>query len=158
MAQLLSILYPNVTKSAHREYLRKKLRFNFKMARVVRLTLAFMEWFFYNLIIRIKLYKIRYLTNLADKALLFPRNQAICLKIENFNELQLSQSLIFLLQFCTRFLLNNVYKRMFEIFLILFRSWVINKNIKSEFIETRSFLIFATQDLNKIKKTANTFS
>ena len=92
------------------------------MACVVRLKLAFIGVIFYSLIILIKLYKIRYLTNLADKALLFPRNQAICLKIENFNELQLSQSLIFLLQFCTRFLLNNVYKRMFEIFLILFRS------------------------------------
>ena len=33
---------------------------------------------FYNLVILIKLYKIWYLN--LDKALLFPRNQAICLK------------------------------------------------------------------------------
>ena len=49
-----------------------------KVARVVKLKLAFMEWFFYNLVVLIKLYKIRYLN--LDKALLLPRNQAICLK------------------------------------------------------------------------------
>ena len=49
-----------------------------KVARVVKLKLAFMESFFYNLVMLIKLYKIRYLD--LDKALLFPRNQAICLK------------------------------------------------------------------------------
>ena len=49
-----------------------------KMARMVKLKLAFMEWFFIYLVILIKLYKIRYLN--LDKALLFPRNLAICLK------------------------------------------------------------------------------
>ena len=49
-----------------------------KVARVVKLKLAFMESFFYNLVMLIKLYKIRYLD--LDKALLFPRNQVICLK------------------------------------------------------------------------------
>ena len=41
-----------------------------KVARVVKLKLASMEWFFYNQVILIKLYKIRYLN--LDKALLFP--------------------------------------------------------------------------------------
>ena len=50
-----------------------------------------------------KLYKIRYLN--LDKTLLFLRNQAICLKNQ---KLQQPQSLIFLLKFCTRFLLKNV--------------------------------------------------
>ena len=50
-----------------------------KVARVVKLKLASMEWFFYNQVILIKLYKIRYLN--LDKALSFPRNQFICLKI-----------------------------------------------------------------------------
>ena len=49
-----------------------------KMVRVVNLKLAFTDWFFYNLIILIKLSKIRYLN--LYKALLFPRNQVICLK------------------------------------------------------------------------------
>ena len=36
-----------------------------------------------------------------------------------------------MLKFCTRFiLLNNVYKRMFRIFYILFRTWVICQNQK----------------------------
>ena len=54
---------------------------SFKVARVVKLKLAFVEWFFYNLVILIKL------QNSLPKfrqALLFPRNQAICLKISKF--------------------------------------------------------------------------
>ena len=49
-----------------------------KVACVVKIKLAFMEWIFYSLVILIKLYKIRCLN--LDKALLFLRNQAICLK------------------------------------------------------------------------------
>ena len=61
-------------------------RFHFKVARVIKLKLAFMEWFFHNLATPIKLYKIWYLN--LDKALLLPRNQAIFVwKIENFDEL-----------------------------------------------------------------------
>ena len=52
--------------------------FWFKVARVVNLKLAFTEWFFYNLVILIKLCKIWYLN--LDKVLLFPRNWVICLK------------------------------------------------------------------------------
>ena len=52
-----------------------------KVARVFKLKLAFMEWFFHNLVILIKLYKIRYLN--LDKALLFPRKKAKCLNTES---------------------------------------------------------------------------
>ena len=45
----------------------------FKVACVVKLKLAFMECFFYNLVMLIKLYKIRYIY--LDKALSFQRNQ-----------------------------------------------------------------------------------
>ena len=45
---------------------------NIKVACVVKLKLAFMECFLYNLVILIKLYKIRY--HNLDKALLIPRN------------------------------------------------------------------------------------
>ena len=93
----------------------------FKVARVVRLKLTFMELFFYSLVILIKLYKIWYLD--LDKALLFPKTQGIWLK--NWKLWRLP------LKFCARFLLNNVYKKIFGIFSILFRSWVINKNIKT---------------------------
>ena len=53
------------------------LRF-FKVARVVKLKLVFMEWIFYNFVILIWFCKIQYLH--SNKALLFPRNQAIYLK------------------------------------------------------------------------------
>ena len=66
---------------------------SFKVVRVVKLKLAFMELLFYNLVILIKLHKIRYLN--LNKVLLFLRNQAICLKNWKFDELQLPQSLIF---------------------------------------------------------------
>ena len=56
----------------------KGMKYWLKVARVANLKLAFMEWFFYNLVIVIKLCKIQYLN--LDKALLFLRNQAICLK------------------------------------------------------------------------------
>ena len=126
--------------------------FQVKVARVVKLKLAVMEWFFYNLVILIKLYKIWYLN--SDETILFPRNQAFCLKnwklwwapaTAKFN--------IFLLKFCTRFLLNNIYKRTVGNFFILFRSWVIIKNVKNECVENRSFVIFANNSRSKQNKT-----
>ena len=99
-----------------------------KVARVVKLKLAFTEWLFYNLVILIKLYQIRY-QNL-DNALLFPRNQAICLK--NWKLWRAPTTIkfkIFWWNFAQRFLLSNVYKRLFEIF-FLFKPWVITKNVK----------------------------
>ena len=50
------------------------------------------------------------------------------------------------------FLLSNVYKRVGGIFFILLRSWVINKTVKSECVETRSILIFANNSRSKQKK------
>ena len=46
----------------------------------------------------------------------------------NFDKLQPPYSSIFLLKLRTRFVLTNVCKRVFGIFLILFKSWVIRKN------------------------------
>ena len=97
-----------------------------KVTRVVKLKLAVMESFFYNLVILIKLNKIRYLS--LDKALLFPRTQAICRKnSKRWRAPTTTKFNIFLLKFSTRFLPNNVYKRVFGMFFILFRSRVINK-------------------------------
>ena len=110
-----------------------------KVAHVVKLKLAFMEWFFYNLVILIKLYKIWYLN--FDKALLFLRNQAICLKNWKLWQAPATRKFFFLLKFCISFLLSNVYKRVFGIFFILYRSWVINKNVK-RVCRNRVFLYF----------------
>ena len=41
---------------------------------------------------------------------------------------------------------------MFGIFFILFRSWIINKNVKNERVETRLFLIFANNSRSKQNK------
>ena len=90
----------------------------------------FMDWLYCNLIILIKQCKIP--LRKLDKALLFSRNQVLCLKIWKLwrapTTLEFPDFCWFLLEFCTRFPLTNVYKRMFEIFLNLCRSWVICKN------------------------------
>ena len=44
---------------------------------------------------------------------------------------------LFLLKICKCFLLNNVYKSVFEI-CFMFRSWGINKTVKNKCVETRS--------------------
>ena len=124
----------------------------FKVAHVVKLKLDFMEWFFYHLVILIKLCKIRYLN--LNKVLLFPRNQVICLKNWKVWRHPTNTKFNIFAEFCTRFLLSNVYKRVLGIFFILLRTWVINKNVKNKCAETRSFLFLQiTQDLNKIKKS-----
>ena len=55
----------------------------------------------------------------------------------------------FLLKFCARFLLSNAYKSVCGVFLILFRSWVINKSVKNECVEIRSFLSFSNNSRSK---------
>ena len=123
-----------------------------KVARVVNLKLAFTYRFFYNLIILIMFCKTPYLH--LDNALLFPRNQFVW-KLKTLTNSNYHKSLIF---FGESFLLNNFYKRVFGSFIILFRSWVINKSVKREFVETRSFwFLQITQDLNKIKKSRTSY-
>ena len=122
---------------------------------MVKLKLAFMEWFFYNLVIVIKLYKTWYLN--LDKALSFPRNQTICQKNWKLWRAPTTTKFNILLNFCTHFLRINVYKSAFDIFFILFTSWVINNNIKNECVETRSFFFFVNNSRSKQnKKIANT--
>ena len=106
-------LLEEVTKNVHEnQYCTWVL---YRVVCVVNLKLAFTDWFFYNLIILIKPYKIRY-RNL-DKALLFPRYQIICVKHWKIWRAPTNIKFnIFLLKFCTSFLLNNVYKREFGIF------------------------------------------
>ena len=55
-----------------------------KVACVAELKLAFMEWFFYNLVMLIKLYKIGHLN--LDRLFVW--------KVKNFDELQLPEKLI----------------------------------------------------------------
>ena len=113
-----------------------------KVAWVVKLKLASMEWLFNNLVILIKLCKIQYLN--LDKVLIFPRNQAICLK--NWKLWRAATTTKF--NICCWNFADVSYLAMSTggcsgFFFILFRSWVINKNVKNECAETRSILIFA---------------
>ena len=57
------------------------------------------------------------------------------------------------------FLLTNVYKRVFGIFFILFRSWVICQNQKMPgFTHPQKPGLSITQDLNKTENFPNTLS
>ena len=109
-----------------------------KVTRAVNSKLALIEWFFYNLVILIKLYKIRNLN--LEKALMFPRKQVICLKNWNFWR---APTAIKFNTFCWNFahvsyltMSTKGCSRFFLCYLDLelFRSWVIN-----ECAETRSF-------------------
>ena len=59
----------------------------------------------------------------------------------------------FLLRLCTRFLLNNVYKSVFGIFLFCLDLELLAK-VKRDLVSTHSFftLLLITQDLNKVKE------
>ena len=58
----------------------------------------------------------------------------------------------FLLKLCVRFLLTNVYRRVSGIFFILFRSWVINKNVKRPGFYALVFYIFINNSRSKQNK------
>ena len=63
----------------------------------------------------------------------------------------------FLLKHRTNFLLTNVYKRLFGIFLFCLELELFAKIKKTWFPHTRFFtFLLITQDLNKIKKIPNT--
>ena len=115
-----------------------------------------MEWFFYQLVsvflsVFIKLYKIQYLN--LDKALLFHRNQPICLKNWKLWRAPTATKFnIFSWNFAHVSYLIMSAKGCSGLFFILFRYWAINKNIKNECIETRSFLIFAINSRSKQNK------
>ena len=79
-----------------------------------------MDWYFYNLILLVKQCKIR--CKDLCKALLFSRKISFLFKklktlkvgVESFNHHRVQK---FSTKFCTRFLINNVSKRVFGIFL-----------------------------------------
>ena len=116
------------------------------MARVVQFKLAFMKRFLYNLVILITFYKIWY-QNL-DKALLLLRNQAICLKNWKLWEAPTTTKFhIFCWNFA-RFPYLTMSTKGCSGF-ILFRSWVINKNVKRRVCRNRLFFIFANNSRSK---------
>ena len=86
------------------------------------------------------------------KAVLFPRDQAICLK--NWKLWRAPTTVVFDI-FCWRF--SHVFCLPMSTkgcsgFFILFRSWVIDKHNFCEFVETRSSFILANNSSSKQNK------
>ena len=128
-----------------------KFKVFLKVVRLVKLKLAFMEQFFYNLVILIKLYKMRYLD--LDKTLLFPRDQAIGLENWKLWRAPTAEKFdIFWWNFAHVSYLTMSIKECPGFCFVLFRSWVINKNVKNECLETMSFLISANNSRSKENK------
>ena len=106
------------------------------------------EWLFYNLVLLIKLCKIGYLN--LDKVLLFPRNHVICFKNWKFWRAPTTiQFNIFCWNFGLVSYLTTSTKWSSGFFSILFRSWIIKKNVKNECVETRSFFLFENNSRSK---------
>ena len=86
----------------------------------------------------------------SDQVLLLSGNQVLF--SENLNTVTSSNYptlQYFLLKLCTRFLLTNVYKSVSGISFILFRSWVINENVKRPGFYALVFYIFIKNSRSK---------
>ena len=82
---------------------------------------------------------------------MFSKNQLLLSeKLKTLTSFNYHRVQYFLLKRCTRSLLTTAYKRVFEIFLILFRSWVISKNQKRTGFYTFVFYIFINN--SKVKQ------
>ena len=128
-----------------------KFKVFLKVVRLFKLKLAFMVQFFHNLVILIKLYKMRYLD--LDKTLLFPRDQAIGLENWKLWRARTAKKFgIFWWNFAHVSYLTMSIKECPGFCCVLFRSWVINKNVKNECVETMSFLISANNSRSKENK------
>ena len=120
------------------------------MARVVRLKLVFMKWFFYNLVMVIKLYKIRYLS--LDKAYFFWETMLFVWKVEKLQWAPTATKLIFFAEIMQTFPTQQCLQKGVRNFFILFRSWVINKNVKTRVQKPDLFFIFAKNSRPKQNK------
>ena len=65
----------------------------------------------------------------------------------------------FLLKRCTRFLLTNVYKRVWDFFFFFYLDLELFEKVKKDLISTHSFctLLLITHYLNKIRKISHPF-
>ena len=96
------------------------------------------------------IYKIWYLN--IDKALLFLRNQAICLKNWKLRRAPTTTKFDIICWNFAHVSYLTISTKGCSGFFILFRTWVINKNLKNDCVETRSFLIFANNSGSKQNK------
>ena len=68
---------------------------------------------------------------------------------ENLTRLNYPRVQYFLLKLRTRILLTNVYKRVWGIFFVSFKSWVICKNLKRPGFYTLIFYTFINNSISK---------
>ena len=99
-----------------------------------------------------------FLQKFRQSSIVFEKPGILSEKVKTLRSSNYHRVQNFLLKLRTPFLLTNVYERVFGIFFILFRSWVICKNQK-DLVSAHSFFIFLliTQDLNEIKNPENPF-
>ena len=103
----------------------------------------------------IKWSKIQYLD--LDKTCAFPRNQVTCLKNWKFwRALTTMEFNIFCWNFAHVSVLRMSKKGCVGFFFILFRSWVIDKLVFCEFVETSYFLISENKSSSKQSKKNST--
>ena len=100
--------------------------------------LAWLTFFFYGLILLWLDNNNWVMQNTIQK---FRQNSIVFEKIKTLTTSNYPTVHYFLLKLCTRFLLTNVYKRVCGMFLILFRSWIICKNLR-RLVSTHSFFRF----------------
>ena len=88
----------------------------------------FMNWFYYNLIIQVKLCKIH--TKIWTKLYCFWESRYFVWKFENFDKLQPPNSSIVFHEISHMFLTYQSLQKDVRDFFILFRSWVACKKLK----------------------------
>ena len=91
-----------------------------------------------------------------QNSIVFEKEGSLSEKVKSLTSSNYHRFQYFLLKLRTRFLLTNVYKRVFGIFLFCLDLELIAK-IKKDLLSIHSFFTFLliTQDLNKIKKIPN---
>ena len=72
----------------------------------------------------------------TENSIVFKKPNILPEKLETLAIFNYHRVKYFLLKFCIRFPLTNVYKSVFGNFFILFRSWVIYKNLKRTYFYT----------------------
>ena len=102
------------------------------------------------IVYHLSIYKIWYLN--IDKALLFLRNQAICLKNWNLRWVPTTTKFDIICWNFAHISYLTISTKGCSGFFILFRTWVIYKNLKNDCVETRSFLIFTNNSGSKQNK------
>ena len=98
-----------------------------------------------------------HILNFRQSSTVFEKPVSLSEKLKTLTSSNYHRVSYFLLKLSRHFLLINVYKRVFGIFFISLKSWVIKKTGFSECAETRSFSIFAKRSKQNKKNPKHPF-